>query len=127
MTLAEVIAAVDELRPNHYDKDQMTAWINEVEKRVVRDIINRAEGNDDVFVPYVYDVNAETDLRIQDAHQQIYIFYILSRMDFFNAEYDRYNADAMMFEEEWNDYAAEYRREHMPKSYETSIYSCEHT
>lgn len=118
MTLSELISVVDQLRPSHYDKDQVTGWVNEVESKAVREVINMAEGGEDIFVPYLYDEHSENVLRIPDDHQDVYITYILAKMDFFNAEYDRYNADASLYEAAWQDYAADYRRRNRPKSYE---------
>lgn len=122
MTLAQLIAEVDEYRPNHYDADMKTGWVNEIEEKAVKTVINRAAFKAVEFVPYTYDLNAETELLIPNTHKDVYETYLFAKMDYINAEFDRYNADAAMHDAAWKDYAAEYRREHYPYPHETSIY-----
>lgn len=119
MTVAEIIAYVDSIRPNSYDKDMMTGWLNEIERQAWEQVISRAE--DSVKYPglYNYEENGETELLINDAHKDVYVTYILSKMDYANMEIDRYNADAAMHQAAWDSFAAEYRRNHPPKTHET--------
>lgn len=119
MTLAELIAYIDQIRPNAFDKDQKTGWVNEIEHKVYDQIFNKAVGNiTSDPTPYFYDLNAETELLVDDSHKDVYVTYLLAQMDFANMELDRYNADAAMHQAAWQDYAAEYRRKHLPKSSE---------
>ena len=125
MTLAELIAYVDKIRPNAYDKDVMTGWVNEIERKAYEQVFSRAED----FLTgypglYVYDEHAETPLLIDDTHKDVYTTYILAKMDYANMELDRYNEDAAMHQAAWDDFAAEYRRNHLPKSYETPVPWC---
>lgn len=126
MTLAEIIAYVDSIRPNAYDKDMMTGWINEIERQVWEQVISRAvpdEGTDPIEYPgpYDYEMDAEKELLVDDTHKDVYVTYILSKMDYLNMELDRYNADAAMHQAAWDSYAAEYRRNHFPKTHETPV------
>ena len=119
MTLADLIAYVDQIRPNAFDKEQETGWINEIEHKVYDQVINKAVGNiTNDPTPYFYDQNAETELLVEDAHKAVYVTYLLAQMDFANMELDRYNADAAMHQAAWQEYAAEYRRNHRPRSHE---------
>ena len=122
MTLAQLIAEVDENRPNHYDENMKTGWVNEIEEKAVKTVINRALFNAVEFTPYDYDLNNETELMIPDTHKDVYETYLFAKMDYINAEFDRYNADAAMHDAAWKEYAAEYRREHYPYPYETAIH-----
>ena len=119
MTLADLIAYVDQIRPNAFDKEQETGWINEIEHKVYDQVINKAVGNiTNDPTPYFYDQNAETELLVEDAHKAVYVTYLLAQMDYANMELDRYNADAAMHQAAWQEYAAEYRRNHMPRNHE---------
>ena len=115
MTLAELIAEVDENRPNQFDKEKKTGWINEIEAKVVRAVINRAMWNEVVFNPYQYELDAEKELLVPDDHKDVYETYLYAKMDYTNGEIERYNADAAMHQAAWTDFAAEYRRHHYPK------------
>ena len=124
MSLAELIAYVDKLRPNAYDKDVMTGWVNEIENKVYQEVVGRAMGAEEFYGPYIYDRDAEKNLLVNDAHKDVYVTYLCAQMDYANMEIDRYNVDVTMHQAAWQDYAAEYRRNHRPKSYETPIPKC---
>ncbi len=124
MKLAELIAYVDSIRPNAYDKDVMTGWVNEIERQVWEQVINRAEDAVDYPGLYVYDANDETELLVDDSHKDVYVTYLLAQMDYANMELDRYNADSAMHQAAWDGYAAEYRRNHLPKTHETPVHPC---
>lgn len=122
MTLADLIAYVDQIRPNAFDKDVMTGWVSEIEHKVYDQIINKAVGNTaEDPTPYIYDLNDEAELLVDDAHKDVYVTYLLAQMDFANMELDRYNADTAMHQAAWHDYAAEYRRNHFPKNDELTF------
>lgn len=124
MTLAELIAYVDKIRPNAYDKDVMTGWVNEIEWQVYDQVLSRAMDFTGTYIPYKYDLDAERELFVDDAHKGVYVYYLLAQMDHSNMEIDRYNADTTMHQAAWQDYAANYRRNHIPKGYETPIPWC---
>ena len=124
MKLAELIAYVDSIRPNAYDKDVMTGWVNEIERQVWEQVINRAEDAVDYPGLYVYDANDETELLVDDSHKDVYVTYLLAQMDYANMELDRYNADSAMHQAAWDGYAAEYRRNHLPKTHEIPVHPC---
>lgn len=122
MTLAELIAYVDQVRPNAYDKDMKTGWVNEIEHKVYDQVINKAVGNAITDpTPYIYDLNAESVLLADDAHKDVYVTYLLTQMDYANMELERFNADSAMHQAAWDGYAAEYRRNHLPRSYEFTV------
>lgn len=122
MKLAELIAYIDSIRPNAYDKDMLTGWVNEIERQAWEQVISRAEGAAEYPGTYVYDENGETDLLIDDAHKDVYTTYLLAQLDYANMEIDRFNVDSAMHQAAWDSYAAEYRRTHLPKSVETALY-----
>ena len=124
MTLAELIAYVDQVRPNAYDKDVMTGWVNGIERQVWEQVINRAEDAVDYPGLYVYDMDAERPLLVDDSHKDVYVTYLLAQMDYANMEIDRYNVDSAMHQAAWDGYAAEYRRNHLPKTHEVPLHPC---
>ena len=125
MTLAELIAYVDNIRPNAFDKDVMTGWVNTIERQVYDQILSRAaDYTGDTYGPYQYDLDAERELLVEDAHKDVYVTYILAQMDYAIMELDRFNADSAMHQAAWQEYAAEYRRNHIPRSHELTVPHC---
>lgn len=115
MTLAKIISMVDEMKPNQYDSETKTAWMSEVEGMVVEEILNRAEGNEIEFEGYDYDLDAEKTLLVPDRYADLYRNYLCAKIDYANAEYERYNNSVTMFEASYSTFAQHYRRTHMPK------------
>lgn len=115
MTLAELIADVDENRPSAFDKDKKTAWVNEVEARVAK-FLNSHIFAEVEFTPYVYDRDAEKELLLPAEYANVYETYLYAKADYANAEIDRYNTDAVMHEAAWNEFKADYRQSHYPKA-----------
>lgn len=67
------------------------------------------------YEPYEYSRDVDKTLLIPDQFNGVYTSYLFSKIDFNNAEIDRYNLDAAMFSSEWAAYAGWYRRTHRPK------------
>lgn len=115
MKLAELIAKVESLRPSEYDKDELTQWVNEIEFQAVDTVFNKAMGVNMEFKKYNYELNAETELLIPDQFNGVYLTYLFTKIDYFNAETDRYSLDSTMHEAEWTAFANWFRRHFRPK------------
>lgn len=115
MTVGELIERIIMLRGRQYDEDIMVGWLNEIEGQVVDDVVNRAEGYDMVFRPLSYAQDTERQLSIPERFQDVYINYMLSKIDYHNQETERYNNDVVMYNSAYDAYAAWFRRAHRPK------------
>ncbi|MGP8313530.1 hypothetical protein ACG0Z4_21965 [Enterocloster aldenensis] len=115
MTVGELIERIIMLRGRQYDEDIMVGWLNEIEGQVVDDVVNRAEGYDMVFKPLSYAQDTERQLTIPERFQDVYINYMLSKIDYHNQETERYNNDVVMYNSAYDAYAAWFRRAHRPK------------
>lgn len=115
MTVGELIERIIMLRGRQYDEDIMVGWLNEIEGQVVDDVVNRAEGYDMVFKPLSYAQDTEKQLTIPERFQDVYINYMLSKIDYHNQETERYNNDVVMYNSAYDAYAAWFRRTHKPK------------
>ncbi len=115
MTVNGLLEAVTALRGQQYGTHEMVAWLNEIEGKAVEDVINRAEGYDEPFRMIVYEEDGERELSIPDRFRDVYINYMLAKVDFFNQETERYNNDVLLYNAAWEDYAAWFIRTHMPK------------
>lgn len=117
MTVAEIIAVVDQLRPNQYDEEQKTMWLSEVEGIIVDEIVNRAEGKHIRFDQYCYEADAEKETILPARFIDIYLHYIRAKMELYDDEMNQYNNSVMAYQTAYDSYAAFYRRTHMPKQY----------
>lgn len=115
MTVGELIERIIMLRGRQYDEDIMVGWLNEIEGQVVDDVVNRAEGYEMEFKPLSYAQDTERQLTIPGRFQDVYINYMLSKIDYHNQETERYNNDVVMYNSAYDAYAAWFRRAHRPK------------
>lgn len=115
MRLGELIEMVIRTRGRQYSEDIMTGWLNEIEGQVIDEVINKAEGYDLEFKPMTYDLDAERELSIPDRFQDVYINYMLSKIDFHNQETERYNNDVVMYNSAYDAFASWFKQNHMPK------------
>jgi hypothetical protein len=67
------------------------------------------------YRPYVYAEDAEKTLLIPDQFASVYHDWLYAKIDFANGEIDRYNMETIMFESDYQRFAAWYRRTHKPK------------
>ena len=115
MRLGELIETVIRTRGRQYSEDIMTGWLNEIEGQVIDEVINKAEGYDLEFKPMTYDLDAERELSVPDRFQDVYINYMLSKIDFHNQETERYNNDVVMYNSAYDAFASWFKQHHMPK------------
>lgn len=113
MKLQEAIDRCDRLKPNQYDSGMKTEWINELELRVVRDILQKHEGYEEyVFQPY--ETGEEAMLIVPEPYSTMYEKFLFCKIDLYNSEIERYNNSAVLFNAAFADYQAYFRRTHMP-------------
>lgn len=115
MTVGELIETIIRLRGRQYGEDIMMEWLNEIEGQVIDEVVNRAEGYNVEFKPLSYDMDAEKRLTIPERFQDVYINYMLSKIDYHNQETERYNNDVVMYNSAYDAYAGWFRRENRPK------------
>lgn len=116
MTLSNLIALVDDTRPNQYDRTIKTQWVNEIEGKAIDEVFNRAEGDETVFTPYNYDEDSEKVLAIPDRFSDVYVNYLYAKIDYTQNEIDRYNNDVASFEASYLDFSSWHLRHNMPKA-----------
>lgn len=99
MTVREVIETVDALRPNEIAAEDKRKWLYELESRIYEDlyITHEHEGIGFTDTEKILSDGA-TELFIKAPHDEIYILYLCSLIDFYHAEYERYANDNALFE-----------------------------
>ena len=115
LTFRELIDRVDELAPNQYSDAQKVRWLRDLDGRVLNELywsyIRRRE-------PFPDDEDAALDaeLVIREPYaSDIYENYLLSRIAERNAEIQKYNLYAALFNEAYQSYCRCYGRKHRAK------------
>lgn len=94
MTVAQVIQAVDEVKPNAFSNEEKTRWLNEVEGMVQTEVLLFAS---EEVITYSYEQDKDAELLVQPPHDKLYPAYLEARVDYANGEYEKYQNTMQMF------------------------------
>ena len=104
MTRNEALAEVREMRPNEYQDELLLKWLDELEERIYRELL------DGYIVPEMGE-----DLIAPDPYSGMYRWWLVANIDLANGEMDRYNNYLSLFNSLWDEYgrmiSRRYRRE----------------
>ena len=116
MTIMEAINRIDAVKPNGYPQGEKIRWLNTLDRMVKSKIIDTHEGaNAVVFDGYTEDTNHSTELLVPAPYDEMYLFWLESKIDYWNGETGRYNNSISMFNSVYVEYEKYYNRTHMPK------------
>ena len=116
MTIAEALAGIDALKPNSFTAAQKIAWLSELDGMVWQELIlthERPAGQTD-WQPYSSITATTTELLVPAPYDQIYTYWLASKNDVFNLEYDKFGNDQTMFNNAYLTYSDYYTRQNMP-------------
>lgn len=116
MTIAEALAGIDALKPNSFSDSQKTSWLSELDGMVWLELIQtheRPEGGTD-WTPYTVSTPTTTELLIPAPYDQTYLYWLATKIDYYNLEYDKYGNDQQMYNNAYLTYSDYYTRTHMP-------------
>ena len=114
-TINDVIEKVDKLKPNTYDSKDKFDWINELDGLIFQNILSRAEDTDFTFTPYDYETDIDADVLVQAPYNDIYFYFLSAKIDYNDNEITSYNNNISTYNSYYDDFAAFYRRNHVPK------------
>lgn len=117
MTLMDALHRIDSIKPNSYNQDVKIAWLSTLDGIIKTEIIDTHEGADNVvFNGYKDDTDLNTILLVPAPYDEIYLFWLESKIDYWNGEIGKYNNSIVMYNEAYSTFAKHYNRMHMPKS-----------
>ena len=104
----EAIARADELRMNTISDEQKYTWVYELECSVCEMM-----GKEEPEKKFPENIG----LSMPAAHEDIYVKYLCSKIDYYNGETDLYANDFAIYNEAMSEARAWYIRNHGAKSY----------
>jgi hypothetical protein len=116
MTLGQLIAEIETVKPHQFPKETITRWLTEVENTAVEQIFNRVDGVDIHFEKFDYDMDHEKELQIPDHFADVYMTYVSAKIDYANREFGGYNNAVSMYQAAFDELAAYWKRTHKPKT-----------
>lgn len=118
MTIAEVIAKVDALKPNTYTMEDKVDWLSTLDARVKAKIIDAHCQREPVFFEGYDSIDdQETELLVSAPYDEMYMRWLEAQIDYHNSEDERYNNAIMLFNNIYEDFKTHYTRTHLPISH----------
>lgn len=116
MTIMEAINRIDSVKPNSYSQSEKVKWLSTLDGIVKKEIIDVHEGAEGVtFNGYTDDTLLTTELLIPAPYDEVYLFWLESKIDYWTGEISKYNNSISMYNGALAAYEKYYNREHMPK------------
>lgn len=115
MTIIEAINLIDMKKPNTYTQEEKVRWLSTLDGIVKRLIIDNHAGAEDIeFTGYDDTTDVATELLVPAPYDEIYLFYLESKIDYYNGEYNKYNNSVTMYNNAYAEYENYYNRSYMP-------------
>ena len=116
MTIMEAIHRFDVVKPNGYTQAEKIKWLSTLDGIIKAEIIDTHEGNESVsFGGYTEETNLSTNLLVPAPYDEIYLFWLESKVDYWNGETSKYNNSIEMYNSAYSTFENYYNRTHMPK------------
>ena len=115
MTIIESINKIDTLKPNSYSQLDKIKWLSELDGNIKIEIIDTHEGGSEIaFNGYDDNTDINTQLLVSAPHEDLYIKWLESKIDYNNAEYGKYNNSSIAFNNAYSAFERYYNRHNMP-------------
>ena len=117
MTIIEAINRIDAVKPNNYTQEEKVSWLSTLDGVIKKEIIDTHEGAEEVtFNGYTEETPVDTELLAPAPYDEVYLFWLQSKIDYWNAEMGKYNNSIVMYNAAYSNFEKAYNREHKPIS-----------
>ena len=99
MTYKEIINCFNELRPNNISDDYKKKIIRELDIKVTTEVFY-----DENEISSFEETSENTKGLIEEPYDDLYILYLICKLDFFLGDYERYANDTIVFNTEYLEY-----------------------
>ena len=115
MKIIEAINMIDGIKPNTFTQAEKLAWLSTLDEMIKKEIIDTHEGAEVVdFAGYDENTDIESAVLVPAPYDEIYLFWMESKIDYWNGEKGRYNNSITMFNNAYAAYQEFYNRMHKP-------------
>lgn len=115
MTIIEAINHIDAINPNNYTQPEKVAWLSTLDGVIKKEIIDTHEGAEAfIFNGYTEETPLDTELLVPAPYDEVYLFWLQSKIDYWNGETRKYNNSISMYNTAYSAFENAYNREHKP-------------
>ena len=115
MTIIEALDRTDALVPNGYSVHDKIRWLSLLDGIISRDIhMTHEDAPMKEPISYTEDTSLDTVLLVPHPHDELYVYFLASRIHYSNEEYPKYNNALIMYNSLYSKFAASYNSLHTP-------------
>lgn len=115
MTVRQAIDRLQALKPHQYGDETVAGWLSDLDGRLYANYCLGHEGMESLaHGPYTADAD-DAELMVKEPYTDLYIRYMAAQVDYYNAEFARYNNSMVMYNMMLAEYANWINRTHMPE------------
>lgn len=117
MNIQEALDLVDGMKPNMMDRTMKIKFLQELDQLIYHEILlkHQHEAAQEVLPVYDADTDPGTELLVPDAYgREMYLYWLMSKVDLQNMEIEKYNNDRALFENCYDTMSDWWTRTHMP-------------
>lgn len=111
MKIYKAIEQIKNTKPSQYTDEQLVGWLSELDGQVWADLLKRY-GAPAPVLPYRQEMLGR-ELLIPFPYDGIYLVYLAAKIDYHNAEFERYNNGMMLYNAQLQAFYNAYTREHV--------------
>ena len=121
MTIADAIREADRLKPNSFSTEDKLRWLERLEQRIREEIRGRCEEELPAWEPFEPG-DLSRVLQAPAPYDELYVHWLCAQMDYYEREFEGFNASNAMFEALFRRFRNARNREHRPRTAEKSFY-----
>lgn len=112
-TIKEIIARVDEIRPNGFTERVKLAWVSELEGKIAADVMLMSI--DEIRnLEYKYPDDLENEPMVSYPHQEVYVYWLQAQIDYTNGEYNKYQNSMEMYNQHYGNFVRWFANTYAP-------------
>ena len=112
MTVNEIIAQVDRLRPNNIDRLQKIKYLSSVDKYIYQNIIQPRAGGEGIVCPEYGEHDGGAVLLAPSPYDELYLYFLEAKIYYETREIKKYANSMAMYNQTMSEYMAWYFRDH---------------
>lgn len=123
MKIQDVLARVDELKPNKFSEEQKVRWLSNLELIAYEQVV-RWHKDCEHLKPEPYDPAADIDaeLMIEDPWSEVYVHWLSAQIDYYNGDLGRYQNSAVSYNSTFTAWANWFNRNHESEPKQLKVY-----
>lgn len=110
MKIYNALEQIKNLKPSQYSDEQLIGWLSNLDGQIHHDLLS-AYGVPAPQLPYDTTMMGR-ELLVPAPDDELYLSYLMAKIDLHNAEYERYNNNMMLFNAQLQSYFNTYTRSH---------------